>query len=98
VIASCSEDFEIRICEALARLLRCEPARVRPEAALMGDLKVDSLEFLTLIVGLERAFEVELPDVEAARFRTVGDVIVALKKYSGCVAEMSADALLSAPA
>jgi acyl carrier protein len=73
-----AESFEIRVQQAVANLLRVDPARVKPEASLAGDLKVDSLEFMTIIVGLERAFGVELPDDEAARLRTIAQVTDAL--------------------
>ena len=61
--------------EAIAKLLRVDVARLKPDASLTEDLKVDSLEFLALIVGLERYFDVDLPDAEAAGIRTVSEMI-----------------------
>ena len=75
-----ADDFEIRVRKEVARLLHVDPALVKPEASLAADLKVDSVEFMTIILGLERAFGVDLPDDEAARLRTIAQVTDAVRR------------------
>lgn len=77
-----AQDFLARVRTELAALLHAEPERLRPATRLVEDLKVDSLEFLSLIVRLEGAFDAELPDKEAARLRTVGEIAEALRRHS----------------
>lgn len=70
-----ANDLARRVRAGLISLLRVEPGRVRPEARLLEDLNVDSLEFLTIVNGLERDFDVLVPDKEATRLRTVGQTV-----------------------
>ena len=77
-----TDPLEARVVEALAGLLKVDPARLVPAAMLVDDLGVDSLEFLTFVVGLERAFDVEVPDKEAAGMATVADVIEVIRRNS----------------
>jgi acyl carrier protein len=77
-----ADDLDARVRAQLAVLLRVEPGRVRPEARLAEDLKVDSLEFLTVVVELERVFGIMIPDREAARLTTVGQTVEAVRRYA----------------
>ncbi len=79
-MATPADDFETRVRTEVARLLHVDPALVKPEASLAADLKVDSVEFMTMILGLERAFGVDLPDDEAARLRTIAQVTDAVRR------------------
>ena len=65
--------------QAMAKLLRVELERLVPEASLSTDLRVDSLEFIALVVGLERQFDVDLPDAAVAQIRTVSEMIEFLR-------------------
>lgn len=48
---------------------------VLPEHELVGDLRVDSVAVLTLVVGLENRFRVILPEEAAEGVRTVADLV-----------------------
>lgn len=61
----------------IARVLREELAlsrEPRPEDDLVGDLQLDSVGLLTLVVGLEDRFRVALKEEDAGAVRTVGDL------------------------
>jgi acyl carrier protein len=77
-----AEDFFVRVRTEMASLLRIELERVQPDARLAEDLRVDSLDFMAIILGLERAFGVEIPDVEAARLTTVRKIMEAVHRHS----------------
>ena len=47
---------------------------VTPEAELIGDLGINSLELAELVIRLEENFEVEIADEDLQNFVTVGDV------------------------
>ena len=45
------------------------------DAKLIEDLGADSLDLVELVMALEEEFEVAIPDADAERIKTVGDVI-----------------------
>jgi acyl carrier protein len=51
-----------------------EPEKLRPEAQLRQDLGLDSLDGVDLVVALEVAFGFRIPEQEARKIRTLGDV------------------------
>jgi acyl carrier protein len=48
---------------------------VTPEAKFIEDLGADSLDTVELIMALEEEFGVEVPDEQAEKLLTVGDVM-----------------------
>lgn len=55
--------------------LNCDLEAVTPEAKLMDDLELDSLDAVDLISALEEEFDVTMPDDAAVSFQTVGDIV-----------------------
>ena len=45
------------------------------EATFVDDLSADSLDIVELIMSLEEKFELEIPDDDAEKIVTVGDVV-----------------------
>jgi acyl carrier protein len=54
--------------------LEVDPAKVTPASRLTEDLGADNLGRVDLIVGLEEAFAVKIPEEAWAQMATVGDV------------------------
>ena len=48
--------------------------RIIPEANILDDLGADSLDVVELMMTLEEAFDIEVPDDELEAMRTIGDV------------------------
>lgn len=48
---------------------------VKPEARFVEDLGADSLDTVELVMALEEEFGIEIPDKDAEKAKTVGDVI-----------------------
>lgn len=48
---------------------------VTKEATFVDDLSADSLDIVELIMALEEEFDLEIPDSEAEKIVTVGDVV-----------------------
>ena len=46
----------------------------------LADLGADSLDIVELIMGLETEFDLEIPDEEAEKIRTVGDAVSYIKE------------------
>ena len=64
-----------KIREIVVEQLGVEPEQVVPEANFVEDLGADSLDTVELIMAFEEEFDVEIPDTEAEKIKTVQDVI-----------------------
>ena len=74
------------VAKTIADALGCEVDEVKPDASLIDDLGAESIDFLDLVVRLERAFKVKIPRgkiVEDAR----GDLPEAEFEKGGIVTE-----------
>ncbi len=69
------EGTAARVARILRDSLGVDGERIHPEARLVEDLGIDSLDRIELVFELESAFGVEIPDQEVARVHTVGDVV-----------------------
>ena len=53
---------------------------VEMEASFIDDLGADSLDIVELIMALEEEFDMEIPDSDAEKVVTVGDVVEYIKE------------------
>ena len=51
------------------------PDAVKLESKIIEDLGADSLDVVELVMALEEKFEVEIPDSEAEKLKTIQDVV-----------------------
>ena len=54
---------------------------VTMEASFIDDLGADSLDIVELIMALEEEFDTEIPDADAEKVVTVGDVVEYIKEH-----------------
>jgi len=66
--------IESEVRAILAEQLGVELSELRPEANILDDLGADSLDVVEMVMCLEEAFEIELPDDEVETMRTIADV------------------------
>ena len=66
--------IEEKVKQIIVEQLNVEEAEVIPTASLQDDLGADSLDIVELTMALEEAFDIEIPDEDAANIRTVQDV------------------------
>ena len=59
-----------------------KPEEVTPTASFVDDLGADSLDTVELIMALEEEFNVEIPDEDAEKMKTVGDAIKYIEEKS----------------
>ncbi|EJB43722.1 acyl carrier protein [Helicobacter pylori Hp A-9] len=64
----------------IAEQLNIDVSQVTPEAKLVKDLGVDSLDIVELIMALEERFGIEIPDEQAEKIVNVGDVMRHIEK------------------
>lgn len=50
------------------------------ETNLMKDLEADSLDAVEIIMAIEDEYDIEIPDEDAERFQTIGDIVSYVEK------------------
>ena len=66
---------EERVKNIIVTQLGVKEEDVNNESKFIDDLGADSLDTVELVMALEEEFETEIPDEEAEKLTTVGDVI-----------------------
>jgi len=64
-----------KVQEIVADKLGVEKTKITSEASFIDDLGADSLDTVELIMKMEEEFGIEIPDEEAEKLKTVGDVV-----------------------
>ncbi|HMO63849.1 MAG TPA: acyl carrier protein [Verrucomicrobiota bacterium] len=67
--------IEERVKKIIVEQLGVNADQVTPEAKFIEDLGADSLDTVELVMALEEEFGQEIPDEEAEKLQSVGDVI-----------------------
>ena len=67
--------IEQRVKDIIVEQLGVKPEQVTPEAKFIEDLGADSLDTVELVMALEEEFGNEIPDEQAEKLQSVGDVI-----------------------
>ncbi|MGE5473103.1 MAG: acyl carrier protein [Ignavibacteriales bacterium] len=68
-----------KVKEIIVDQLGVEEDDVAMESSFIDDLGADSLDIVELIMALEEEFDLEIPDEEAEKITTVGDVVDYIK-------------------
>lgn len=68
-------DVMERVKKVTAEKLGVPLEAVVPEASFTNELGADSLDTVELMMDMETEFDIEIPDEEASRMRTVADVV-----------------------
>lgn len=71
---------ETKIIDIIANQLGVDKDTVTPQANIVDDLGADSLDVVELVMALEEAFDLEIPDEDAEKIRTVQDIFDYLGK------------------
>ncbi|MCX7886309.1 MAG: acyl carrier protein [Verrucomicrobiae bacterium] len=69
------KSIQERVKEIIVEQLGVNPDQVTPEAKFIEDLGADSLDTVELVMAFEEEFGAEIPDEDAEKLQTVGDVI-----------------------
>ena len=69
-----------QIKKTLAAQLNINPETIKPESDIIADLKADSLDVVELLMTLEEQFDISMPEEDAARMKTVRDLVNFIEK------------------
>ena len=75
--------IEQRVVDIIVEQLGVNADQVTPEAKFIEDLSADSLDTVELVMALEESFGQEIPDEEAEKLQSVGDVIKYIEETQG---------------
>ncbi len=71
-----------RVKQIIVEQLGVDEAEVTPNASFVDDLGADSLDTVELVMAFEEAFEIEIPDEDAEKIRTVQDAITYIDQHA----------------
>src|SRR4029077_12118773 len=76
------KSIEEKVKDIIVEHLGVNPEQVTPQASFIEDLGADSLDIVELVMAFEEEFGVEVPDEDAEKLQTVGDVIKYIEEKS----------------
>ena len=66
-------DNSEKVKDIIEKELGVEREKLTPDASFIEDLGADSLDIVELVMEFEKEFNIDIPDEEAEKLRTVGD-------------------------
>ena len=78
-----SQDILEKDCSIVSEQLREEAGEVKSDSNFQNDLGADSLDTVELVMALEEAFDIEIPDEAAEGIATVGDAVKFIEEKKG---------------
>jgi acyl carrier protein len=76
-------DLEEKVKDIIVEELGVERDKLTDNASFMEDLGADSLDTVELVMAFEKEFDIDIPDEEAEKLRTVGDAMKYLHDKMG---------------
>ncbi|NLL14127.1 MAG: acyl carrier protein [Fibrobacter sp.] len=68
-------DMENKVKQIIIEKLGVSEDKVNPQASFVDDLGADSLDLVELIMAFEDAFDIEIPDEDAEKLKSVKDAL-----------------------
>ena len=76
-----SEEIFEKVKKIIVEQLGVAEGNITMKASFIDDLGADSLDIVELIMALEEEFDIEIPDSDAEKVVTVGDVVEYIKDH-----------------
>ena len=73
---------EEKVKQIIVEQLGVDEAEETPPASFVDDLGADSLDTVELVMALEEAFDIEIPDEDAEKILTVQQAIDYIQKHA----------------
>jgi len=77
------KQLEEKVKDIIVEELGVEHDKLTAEASFMEDLGADSLDTVELVMAFEKEFDIDIPDEEAEKLRTVGQALQYLHDKMG---------------
>ena len=72
-----------KVIELVSKQMGINAGKITPQTSFINDLGADSLDVLELIMELEDAFDMNIPDEDAEKIKTVEDAIKYIEERAG---------------
>ncbi len=77
------KEMEEKVKDIIVEELGVEREKLTTDASFMEELGADSLDTVELVMAFEKEFDIDIPDEEAEKLRTVGDALKYLHEKVG---------------
>ena len=78
-----SQEILEKVCSIVSEQLSVEAGEVKSDSNCQNDLGADSPDTVELVMALEEAFDIEIPDEAAEGIATVGDAVKFIEEKKG---------------
>ena len=85
-----NKELLAKVKQIISEQLGVDEDEVTTTASFVDDLGADSLDQVELVMALEEKFEIEIPDDDAEKLRTVQDAIDYIEKHAKAISKKSA--------
>ena len=75
--------IEAKVKQIIVEQLGVEESDIKSESTFIDDLGADSLGLVELVLAFEEAFEIDIPDEDTEKIRTVGDAVSYIQEHKG---------------
>jgi acyl carrier protein len=76
------QEIESKVKQIISAQLEVSPDKLSDGASFVDDLKADSLAVVELVLALEEAFHIEIPDEDTEQIKTVKDAVDYVKNHA----------------
>jgi len=77
-----ANDIPSEVKRIIKEQLDVDEKDIKPESSFIDDLGADSLGLVELVLAFEEAFEIDIPDEDTEKIRTVQDAIAYIEKHA----------------
>ncbi len=77
-----AQDIPSEVKRIIKEQLDVDEKDIKPESSFIEDLGADSLGLVELVLAFEEAFEIDIPDEDTEKIRTVQDAISYIEKHA----------------
>lgn len=74
-------DIEAEVRRIIKEQLDVQESEIKLESTFIDDLGADSLGLVELVLAFEEAFEIDIPDEDTEKIRSVGDAVEYVKSH-----------------
>ena len=77
-----SREIEQKVIQIIAEQLEKDPNQIKMDSRFIEDLGADSLDVMQIVMNLEEAFGIQIPEEDTEKIQTVGDAVQYIVQYT----------------
>ena len=70
-----------KVADIICEQMNVDRATIKPETSFVNDLGADSLDTVELVMEFEEKFDMNIPDEDAEKIKTVGDAVKYIEEH-----------------